>query len=129
MKKEIIITIIIIVAIFVFYLITQKYTETSVETASTMLIEIKEDTLAENPNSEGLIKKTQNLDNEWNKKSKLLSFYIEHDELEKVDSQIKRIQSNFKTTSYEDALPEIEQGIYLLQHIKDKRELNLKNIF
>ena len=57
-----------------------------------------------------------------------LTFYIEHDELEKVNVQLERIIANFNVDSKEDAMPEIKEAIYILRHIEKKQKLTLRNI-
>ena len=72
---------------------------------------------------------TNELNNKWQKNEKVLSFFIEHDELEKVSSKIVVINENIKNEEYEDALEDIAEAKYILEHIKNKYNLNLKNIF
>lgn len=129
MKKEIIATIIIIMLIITLYIVSQSYTNSCVTSANQMLINLKSNVIKGEKNDDELKKNTENLYNEWKEKSKLLAFYIEHDELEKIDTQIKIVKANFEAGSPENSIPEIEQGIYLLDHIEEKRALKLKNIF
>lgn len=60
---------------------------------------------------------------------KKLAYYIEHDELEKVDTAIVTMKSYIKTNDYSLAIAELEEGKFVLEHIKDKNSFNLQNIF
>ena len=55
--------------------------------------------------------------------------YIEHDELEKVETELTGLRAYIEKEEYYEALPEIDKSAYILEHIKDKSALNLKNIF
>ena len=69
------------------------------------------------------------LDDKWGQYEKTLSFFIEHDELEKVSSKIAIIGENIENEEYESALEDIVEAKYILNHIKDKYNFSLKNIF
>lgn len=71
----------------------------------------------------------EGLNDKWEKYEKTLSFFIEHDELEKVSAKVAIIKENVKNKEYEIALEDIVETKYLLEHIKDKYNLSLKNIF
>lgn len=129
MKKEIITTIIIIMLICALYMASQNYTNSCVAFTNQKLSRIKSDVIEDKKDNEELKKETDILYDTWKEKSKLLAFYIEHEELEKIDTQLKIVKANFEANSPENSIPEIEQGIYLLEHIEEKRALKLKNIF
>ena len=63
-----------------------------------------------------------------NRKSKL-EYFIEHDELEKVSSEIYIIKGNIEQEKYEDEIPEIENAIFILNHLEDKYKFMFKNLF
>ena len=71
----------------------------------------------------------EELQDKWKKYEKSLSFFIEHDELEKVSAKVAIIKENVENEEYEIALEDIIETKYLLEHIKDKYNLSLKNIF
>ena len=54
---------------------------------------------------------------------------MEHDELEKVNTQIVLVRGFLESDTPEDSIPEIEEGIYILEHIKEKEKLSIKNVF
>ena len=78
--------------------------------------------------SKELKQKSEDIYKEWLEMNDTLTFYIEHDELEKVNVQLERIIANFNVDSTEDAVPEIKEAIYILRHIEKKQRLTLRNI-
>ena len=126
---EIIISIIIIVSIFLLDYITQKYTDYAINEAIDNLNEIKESIKKENINNEDVLKNMEKKYKRWLEHHKRLAFYIEHNELEKVETNFIAGKSFIETAKYEDATSEIEKTIFVLQHINDKYSVNLENIF
>lgn len=89
-------------------------------------------TLKENLSSEDFEeskKDIKKLQNNWEKNNKILSLFIEHDELEKVSTKVEVIKENATNGEYENALEDIVEAKYILEHIKDKYNFSLKNIF
>lgn len=150
MKKEEIATLVIIGIILIIDLITLFYTKkccakisddlTNLENMTVESIKAENNDNSENngSNSEGdeskkieskeLKQKSEDIYKEWLGMNDTLTFYIEHDELEKVNVQLERIIANFNVDSTEDAVPEIKETIYILRHIEKKQRLTLKNI-
>ncbi len=128
MKKEEIITIIIIIFIIGAEIITQKYTNNSLDELDAKLKNLKEMTLSKQYSNGELKQTMEEIGENWKKKDDILSYYLEHEELEKIYTQIKKIKAHFETDLEEEVVPEIEEGIYLLDHLKDKQKLNLKNV-
>lgn len=73
--------------------------------------------------------KVSSIDSKWHEFHNKLAFYIEHDELEKVETEISNIKGLEKVNKYDDMLPQIEECIFLLEHIRDKHTLTPINIF
>lgn len=78
---------------------------------------------------EKILKQASENYEKWLKYHKRLAFYIEHNELEKVETNYVAGKSFIENAKYEDALSEVEKTIYVLQHINDKYSVNLENIF
>lgn len=132
MKKEFIICIIIIIVIIVGNIITQRYTIESIEEISKKLEELRNSLNENNINEEelNLIKsKAENVKENWKKRYKKLAYFIEHDELEKVDTNFVEMISFIKTKEYAEAVNELDKNIFVLKHIEDKYALKLENIF
>lgn len=58
----------------------------------------------------------------------VLSCYIEHDELEKVQSSLTVLNSYVRMES-DDAFSEANDMSFIIKHIKEKDDLKVKNIF
>lgn len=129
MKKEAIITIIILLLIFAGEWITQNYTKKTLGKTQDQLRELKEDILNSQNNNSYLIEKTDKIYEDWERENEILSYYLEHNELEKVNTQIILIKGYLESDTPQDSIPDLEEGIYILDHIKQKEAFNLKNIF
>lgn len=120
LKKETIIICLIIIIILVGNIITQNYTSKSVEILTKNLEELRKDLSTENLN-----KVYEN----WQNMHDKMAFYIEHDELEKVETDITEMKSYVESNEYLETLSKIDKAIFILKHIEDKYIFNLQNIF
>jgi len=128
-KKEIVITAMILIIIIVGEVLAQNYTTKCVEETNQELNGLKELAMKGENTNEELEAKSNEIYNNWREKSHVLAYYLEHDELEKVDTQIQIITADYEAGLTEESIPEIEQAIYILKHIKEKTTLLLKNVF
>lgn len=124
MLREVIIVLVIVISIIVIDCIIQDYTKESVEHTSKLLSELKQD-MKDGEYKNGLEK----IYKEWDKDRDKLAFFIEHDELEKVETNLTNIKSSLKTEQQDIAVLYIDEAIFILEHIKDKNSFNLENIF
>ena len=130
MKKELIICIIIIAIIIITNVITQNYTKECVSQMNERLDILKEASLAkEKIEEENITAEIKNIENKWNEFQEKLAFYIEHDELEKVETQIFAMKGFAEIEKYDEIVPELEKCVFILEHIQDKTKLNIKNVF
>ena len=90
MTKEWVISIIIVIAIVIGDIFTMKYTNQSVDEATTALAKMREEIAREDEeiNSEQVKTQIGNIRDNWNKRHKKLAIYIEHDELEKIETDL-----------------------------------------
>lgn len=131
MKKELIICIIIILLIIIGNIVTQNYTKECVSQMNQKLDILKDSSInakIEEDNMD-LENKIVEIENEWNEYQEKLAYYIEHDELEKVETQIFTMKGFSEIKKYDEIIPELEKCIFILEHIQDKTKLNVKNIF
>ena len=132
MQKEMIIVAIIIVVVVGVNITTDKYTKKCVSEINMKLEEICDmanASLEEKKENNQIIEKMDALREEWSNFSKKLAFYIEHDEIEKVDTSIVEINEYIKLVLYDEAIPEIRKCSFILEHIKNKGELQVINLF
>ena len=140
MQKEIIIVSLIIIVIICVNIITQKYTKNTFYEITTKLDEIssigqqlheaKESGDEEPEDTKKILnEKISNLEEYWQKVNKITPLYLEHDELEKVNSSMKKFESYFTLDEYAEAIPELNNCKYILKHIKEKESLQVINLF
>lgn len=154
MLKESIISIVIVVSIVVLDFVTQDYTKQSTEETISKLTEIKNSIKEKNievnikENIEENIENNMEEDNEekseedseikelvdevfeiWEKRYDKLAYFIEHDELEKVETNLTNVKSYVKLKNFDMAISSIEETAFVLEHIEDRNAFNLENIF
>lgn len=127
MMKETIICVIIVVLIVSLDIFTQGYTQRATSEITQIFKELKEEMLIEN--KEQIDNKVEILDEKWGQKHDALAYYIEHDEIEKVDTAIVSLKSYVETKDYSSAVAELDEGKFVLEHIQKKNAFNLENVF
>lgn len=128
MFKEMFICILILSMIFVGDYITQSYTSKSVNEISSKLTEIKDEMQKENIESKKINDKMSEMSNSLERKHDKLSYYIEHNEIEKLETELTSLKSYVEVEQYDEAINEIDRALFLLNHIKDKYEFNMKTV-
>ena len=128
MKKELIICLFIMGIIIISNIITQNYTKKCVTQMNNSLTELKKASINEQ-NNDVVTQKLEVIQNQWDSYQEKLAYYIEHDELEKVETQIFSMKGFSEIGKYDEIIPELEKCIFILEHIQDKTKLNVKNIF
>lgn len=132
MKKETIICILVIIIVAIGNFVTQNYTEKCVSIINDDLIELENKMKKEDKDQkdmEDIKEKVVETKETWTQMQEKLAFYIEHDELEKVETQLFLLKGQADTKLYSNAVAEIEKCIFILEHIEDKNALSIKNIF
>ncbi|MFR0922994.1 MAG: DUF4363 family protein [Clostridia bacterium] len=132
MTKELIISVIIVVVIVVGDTFTTRYTNKSIETTTQSLSEIRKEMEKKNEeeiDADKLKEQIKNIRNDWNKRHKKLAIYIEHDELEKIETNLSGLNGYLDKEEYGDSMAQLDISVYVLEHIKNKTTLSLINIF
>lgn len=131
MQKEVIVCIFIIVLIIVGNVVTQNYTVESVESLADQLSDLKSDIFKEEENIErdSIKDKIKQIKDNWESRHDKLAYYIEHDELEKVETNLTSLGSFIEANENSEAVSELDKTIFVLKHIEDKYAFNLQNIF
>lgn len=127
MKNESLICIVVIILIAILETVTGNYTKESVEYLKSDLYQIKQEIEAEDKKK--ISEKVMNAKENWKDRANKMAYYVEHDELEKVNVYLVGVENNTETEEYNDAKSELEKCIYILEHIEEKYKFNLKNIF
>ena len=67
--------------------------------------------------------------NKWNKIENGWAIIILHDELDMIETSLIKMSANIEYGTISDSIEELENLIFLVEHISDKEEFNIKNIF
>ena len=127
MQKELVICVILVILIIIGDIVTQNYTKKTVNYITGELESLKQSLFEKDDDKAD--KEISKIDNKWKEVHDKLAYYIEHDELEKVESNFTACKSLAKTREYEQSISELEKTVYVLEHITDKYSFNLVNIF
>lgn len=119
-KKEIITLIFILVLVSGLDFITSKIMKNIVKE-----INFEVSNVEKNNNDENMKK----LKDKWQERENKLSFFIEHDELEKVTIELTSLESNIENNVEEEIKENINKIKFLLNHIEEKEKFKMKNIF
>ena len=140
MLKEIVICVAIVIVIFLGNIITQNYTKDMVEELSGMLNDLKDEIVQKqlvDENVEQISQETKTsieskasrISDTWEERYDKLAYYIEHNELEKIETGLTQMKSNIETMEYAYSICEIDKSMFLLENVQDRYAFNLKNIF
>lgn len=129
MYKELVIIIIIIVLVIAGNIITQNNINKSVEVMSQELNTLRDEISNENTSKQEAQNHISKINDTWEEKSETLAYYIEHDELEKVTTELTKLKADVEIENYDFAIENLDNCIFILEHIKDKSSLKIVNIF
>ncbi len=129
MYKELIISIGIIIAILGLNKITQNNTNNTVEQLSQKLETLRQEVVQEDINYEKAEAQAQEVYDTWEELDDTMAYYIEHNEIEKISTELTSVKSYVEIQDYEHIIEDIDKCIYLLEHINDREKLKLDNIF
>ena len=127
MYKEIIIIVVVIGVIVGLDIITSNYTKTSLEIMADKLNVLREYILEEN--KEKAEEQMKNIKEKWEERYNILAFYIEHDELEKVETELTGLAAYLSVEEYKDCIAELDTTIFILHHIQEKEKFHFRSIF
>ena len=127
MYREVVICLVVITSIITINWLLQNYTKNSVSYIITELQELKEDIKQKD------VEKTENkmreIKSKWHEKYKILAIFIEHDELEKVETDLSALEGFIEVEDYETGISELNKSVFVLEHIADKYDFSLVNVF
>lgn len=127
MWKEFSIIIIIVFSILLGNWITQKHTKKIVDDIDYELNELKQK--LEQKEYDEARKQVDKVESKIDKVHHKISYYIEHQEIEKIETKFQACKSMVKLEKYELAIKELDLTIFSLKRMEDKYSFNLDNIF
>ena len=129
MYKEIIISIVIIIGIFSIDYVTQSYTENKMGEIVNQLGLIRQEIIKKDKDENKINQDLNNIFENWKNSHTKFAYYIEHDELEKVETSLVAFKGFVEVKEYETAVTELDKASFILEHIEQKTSLQLENIF
>lgn len=126
MSKEIIISSCVIIAILILDIWIGNFIDSKMEHEISLLGDLR--VCIENNDYKVAKEKVKEVDNYWNKSEEVLSFYLEHDELEKVSTELASLKVYIEMQN-DDALESVDKMQFIIRHIEEKNDLKIKNIF
>ena len=126
MSKEIVITVIILVAIIGLNAFVGKYVDDKLNYVLSELNDLRP--LVEEEKYEEANQKINEIDEYWKQSEDIVSFFVEHDELEKVMTEYTSLKTYCKLEQ-EEAFEALDKMAFIIKHIEEKDDLKLKNIF
>lgn len=128
MYKELVICIILVITIFLLNGMTQKYTQSKTTELSEELNDLKQK-IEIGGNLEEKRDSINQIYSKWQEFHDISAIYIEHNELEKVENNMISCKNFIEQEIKDMSLNELDKIIFGLEHINDKYEFNLINIF
>ena len=122
------ICLVIIISILFGNYFTQNYTQNVINKLSNELIGLREEIIKDD-NNEIAKEKISDIYKTWKDSYDKLAYFIEHDELEKVENDLTSLNSYIETNENAEAVNELDKSEFILKHIEDKYAFNLQNIF
>lgn len=129
MYKETIITVVIIILIITGNIITQNNTNKAAQIINNELNNLRQNIIKENVNKEEVAKHIEKIEELWEEESEKMAYYIEHNELEKVETEITKLKADIEVENYSFAVENLDNCIFVIEHIMDKTALKIVNIF
>ncbi len=125
---------IVLISIIVFLIVTEIYistvTKKSIEESEKMVDYVIENALnKEDYKKEDEIKKVEEFEKVWKKIEDRLSYFTEHNELEKVSAAIAEMKGCVESGLQEDAYMKMKEIKFRIEHIKTKQKFALNNLF
>ena len=127
MVRELIIILLIFWIVISLDVITNHYLKENVVMLSNELDNLKGYVV--NQKQEEAILKTQSIKEKWGKVYRILAYYIEHNELEKVSTEIIKLGAHIDMKDYKESISQIDTTKYILEHIGEKEQLDWISIF
>lgn len=128
MIRDIFIITIIIISVIIGTIYTQNLLG---ENTDVLLKELGrlETNINENMQKEEIDKNANDIYQKWREVSEKWSIIVDHQEIDLIEKALLAVKSTIETEEYNRSIQKIQESIYLIGHIKEKEELNIKNIF
>ena len=129
--KTLIFAISILIIIIILDIIFENYSKNAIEKINSNIDKIGKafEIEGENYDKEELEKLSGKARNEWRKREDILSCFIEHDEVEKINIKLDVLYTQVKNEVWLDAKSTVSEVKRLVKYLEGKYELSIQNIF
>lgn len=129
--KTLIFAISILIIIIILDIIFENYSKNSIEKINSNIDKIGKafEIEGENYDKEKLEKFSEKARDEWRKREDILSCFIEHDEVEKINTKLDVLYTQVKNEVWMDAKSTVSEVKRLVKYLEGKYELSIQNIF
>ena len=129
--KELTIIIIIVILIFGGAFYTEHYLNKTSDEILTKLKNLKQNVIAmnEEDNREKVIEQSGEIMEKWDETEQAWAIIVLHDELDLIETSLTKMNSSIENGELIECLEELENAMFLVDHIKQKEKFSLKNIF
>ena len=129
MVKEIVISTISVIAIVVGNNVTNSYANETLENINEEIKNLRSVISSEEVNSEEAKEKIDEVFETWQEKQTKLAYFEEHDELEKIEQGLTEIRGNIEMEENQEAVVQADKTMFIINHLQEKLNLRLENIF
>ena len=129
MYKEVVITIVIVILVFLGDFFSQRYTKETTEYMNGRLDELRTEILKGEKDDNQVEDMISNIRNEWEEKQEIMEYFIDHKELDNVRTQLNEIGAYAEIDKSNETIPYIDNCKGLLDNIKEKVVFEFKKIF
>ena len=127
MHKEFWTIMIVIILIVGLDIASNVYTSKVSQELTQELEQLKEVLFSKEEDS--IHEKEKEVQEKWDQYHTLLAYYLEHDELEKVETELSVLKGKIEEKEYNNCLEEIETMTFILSHIQEKEKFSFQSIF
>ena len=128
--KEYIAIIIIVIIIIISDFVTSNIIKKSVQECEVKVNNITNRMLnEENYNEKEVQKEINDLEKRWQSLAEKISFFAEHDELEKVSNEIVVLKANIEINEKENVYESLKEISFKIRHLEQKQKFKLNNVF
>lgn len=131
MLKDILIIFVIIAVIVGGDFFVREHLAKTTEELVSNLKELKDKTILvkENSEKEEVKEKIKEVEKKWEEINKIWSTVVVHQEIDNIEQALIRAKADINDGNIEDAIPEIDTAIFFAEHINEREQIRLKNIF
>lgn len=125
--KSLFISTLIVVILITCWIVIYNFLEQSVEDINSILTKMEDKVYNDKWDLALSLYKT--VDKKWESTQKVLMLILDHEEMEKINLTLEKIEKFISVKDKSLTLSETAALKYLFSHVKEKESLSLKNIF